>query len=673
MGGGVSLGAFSGAALTEAVKLILVEIIKEQGPYNDVVIDLFSGASAGGMALGILLRGLYSQGDQQKQKAAQDLEDAFGPAFMRHARQNHGILHDKLVAAQVAQNIQKDIWVKQVDIDHLLPEKPEQVRFQAGILDRGYLEYLAVKCLRWKDGEPNPPQPGRSLLNEQVLFACTLANITPLMADARLQFPSDQPSLLGLRDGLRTKYHRDLRIFDINLGDAAACENPDRHHMRWVKMCGHPGHCDELRDLNKPQSWGLISSTTIACGAFPGAFEPVPLNRWREEYGWTSSSKDKRGDWPQGLRDKEEHVFTFMDGGTFNNEPIREAFRMASFIESHLEDDLPYERRILFVDPFVSSETVSLFAPVNRKYHATRGHGDQPCRASSLDRLLKHGGSVVSLLINEGRVIEADKIFRTRNYFKLRTQARQVIANLEINPIPGQDPRQAVSIACTEMLDKDRQWAIIPAGRLTLPGEVQRVQRELGLPVGQGEPDLKTLLYVYVDLLMRLGGKREGSELVAVGPFRLIAGPKRGQHGPLAGAAPFGRGHAGFQRLHEPGRPQARLSGRAILRVQHIEFHRPDPRLPMGGCGIALLGLGRTAHSAAATGFERQLYQGSAPPDSAAQTDDRTFPPHQQIPAPGQHHTLGRFYQRPAQELCGPPIGKGAGRELLGKTGFIQL
>jgi len=59
MGGGVSLGVFSGSSLTEALKLLLLfGQDKEGNPYDDIIVDGMSGASAGAVALTIMLRSL---------------------------------------------------------------------------------------------------------------------------------------------------------------------------------------------------------------------------------------------------------------------------------------------------------------------------------------------------------------------------------------------------------------------------------------------------------------------------------------------------------------------------------------------------------------------------------------------------------------------------------------
>ena len=77
MGGGVSLGTFSGAALAEAIKQLIVYGKYDSGlrdstgnpvykSYSKVEIDIFSGASAGAISLGIMLRVLTNHRDKFK-------------------------------------------------------------------------------------------------------------------------------------------------------------------------------------------------------------------------------------------------------------------------------------------------------------------------------------------------------------------------------------------------------------------------------------------------------------------------------------------------------------------------------------------------------------------------------------------------------------------------------
>ena len=73
-----------------------------------------------------------------------------------------------------------------------------------------------------------------------------------------------------------------------------------------------------------------------------------------EEYNTTEESI-----WDLGV---EEHKMPYIDGGTFNNEPIREAFKMANFIDTNLryeKEEKEFDRLVVYVDPIVDSKEVS--------------------------------------------------------------------------------------------------------------------------------------------------------------------------------------------------------------------------------------------------------------------------------------------------------------------------
>src|SRR5690349_21716419 len=107
MGGGVSLGTFSGAALAEAIKLAILrgrytDNNRVPRPYDRVEIDVFSGASAGAMALAIMLRWCVHQTEGQRAAAEESLQNQFESEFrlIRNADPDRANL---LISAQVVQ------------------------------------------------------------------------------------------------------------------------------------------------------------------------------------------------------------------------------------------------------------------------------------------------------------------------------------------------------------------------------------------------------------------------------------------------------------------------------------------------------------------------------------------------------------------------------------------
>lgn len=560
MGGGVSLGTFNGAALSQALKLLLLRGVDGRGdPYQRLEVDIFSGASAGSMSLAIMLRGLAHPDGDRKPAAHERLEEEFGPEF--RALPTSTI--DNLVAAQVVQDVQEEIWVREITLKRLLGREDEESRRRihrtAGVVDRGAVEDLARPYLRF-------PSPGmdlsrRRILAPRVLFASSIANLSPILADARKEFPVHETGLLGLSDGLTSSVHRELRVFDLHFTDlfqaggmeAEGLLDVDRFPRRWCRY--HAG--ETVRDthgtgrgigsLLEARAWSKMAATSIASGAFPLAFEPVPLERRSYEFGSTEEGVSSL--WPRRLEGKDRHVFTYMDGGTFNNEPIREAFRLAAYMDAQPSEE-DFERLIVYVDPHFVVPDPSLHLP-----HHGRWMLDAPNRLlgsmdgldlkpkASLDRLLPAGTSVVGAIMNESRVVEADKVFQTRKRFSLRNGFRNHLARALSNE-PQVCQLEDLIQEISTLLSRDRVNVMIPAGALSLAGELQRVISEEGaeprhleelkgkssheIAAFVSNPEssapqergawLQALLFVAVDRMMELEGKMEGAQLVAISP-----------------------------------------------------------------------------------------------------------------------------------------------------------
>jgi predicted acylesterase/phospholipase RssA len=101
------------------------------------------------------------------------------------------------------------------------------------------------------------------------------------------------------------------------------------------------------RDLPDQQTWQTIVDSAIACGNFPIAFQPQPLHREADDY--PGSMQASSGFFPRNL--------LFLDGGLFNNEPLREAIRLSAQADGGTIDP---QRVFLLVDP-----------SVNRSYHSS--------------------------------------------------------------------------------------------------------------------------------------------------------------------------------------------------------------------------------------------------------------------------------------------------------------
>lgn len=561
MGGGVSLGAYSGAALTEALKWMIVEAAQEDALYGRVVVDVFSGSSAGSMALVLLLRALASPGSLPL-PGFEDPEGRLREQFADHIdafdEPDKKDLWDSLVAAQIAQDLQEHVWVRapEIDLGHLLGAGSNRdLRHEAGILDRGAVEAIAGHWLR-------PPQSFDDLqiLGKRVLFAATLGRLTPLIADARTEFSgepreSDIDGLaadgfkeLGLVDGLTSKIYRDLRVFDLDF--RTTTEEPVSRPSRWMRYqaglgvgAEGPGR-EQPGALEDPRTWATLGATAIASGAFPVAFAPVVLRRHSFEYGPF---------WPKELRGADEYLFSFVDGGTFNNEPIREAVQLASYLDANRDanrqdtdppdENRPFSRRILFVDPLVNELKTDFRLGVFQENLLEKPNlfgwfdGYDLRRRTTLDRLLPQVGTLVLAIFNEARRIDGDEQFQLDRRAECREKLHRILGTALRLDTGGETKRQLEEF-CTAILEQERQSLAFPSRALTLEQEIARVEVTGPDPLApevEAEPEprpagseeernLDSLLQVALDLAMGLGCCRKHTALVGIAPFHLETG-----------------------------------------------------------------------------------------------------------------------------------------------------
>jgi predicted acylesterase/phospholipase RssA len=200
-------------------------------------------------------------------------------------------------------------WVEDIDLDQLLP--PRGVR-PGAVLDRRGVERLAHKHLDWPSGRA----PSRTLLADRLLVGFTLLNYNGIPLEA-----TRDPAL---GDALATTLYRDFRWFCLEFAPSPKSPPPRAVHYQ---------------HMDRSEPWQDILTTAVACGAFPLAFEPVRFKREPAEY--------------EGLWRGVPAALTFADGGTFNNEPLREAMEMARLQdESHPAHD--FERVLIYIDPYLS-------------------------------------------------------------------------------------------------------------------------------------------------------------------------------------------------------------------------------------------------------------------------------------------------------------------------------
>lgn len=484
MGGGVSLGTFSGAALSECVKQCLLEGVGS-GRYSSVSIDVFSGASAGAVSLLLMLRSLADRSPEQIVEARRRL---------RSLPQWDGLseeLQDQLSAADIMQDLQRRLWVDDLDMDALLNDRKGTLRFQAALFNRESIDDLARKYLSFSTKTEDRMQ-NVAILAPRVLFACTLSNLTPIIADGRRQLPGSEIGYAGLTDALTSGLHREIRVFDIHFSEVAEPDLPptrmadgefdDRWPSRWCRYHMGPARDRILGDLRQDRSWSRIAGTALAAAAFPFAFEPVALTRSSYEYG---------NEWPAELRDatfrksggektdpsaRYEYPFTYVDGGVFNNDPLREAFKLAAYMDAR-SDPATYVRRVIYVDPDTMDRPHSFAIPSHRAYHIRDAGwfglgGKRVRRASTLHLLEAFIPKLAGSVLNEARADEENRAGSWHGNGAERSELRALIRSM----VRG-DPQshlRPLAERCRAILDVKRRDQMIPPGPVTLHGALQQ-------------------------------------------------------------------------------------------------------------------------------------------------------------------------------------------------------
>jgi len=199
MGGGVSLGAFSGAALTEALKLLVIEGKDKDGEYYDeIVLDGMSGASAGSITLTIMMRVLLDYTPYLEMTEVKKYfklgENATADDVVRVAKNNIRTEYVEVVdnevnrieknikllaIIEVAQAVQHCVWVKGLHIQGMLKGASKTLTSDAfGLMSKDFLFDVATTYLI------DPLSHGvntdnKVLLSDRFLMAFSMANLSP--------------------------------------------------------------------------------------------------------------------------------------------------------------------------------------------------------------------------------------------------------------------------------------------------------------------------------------------------------------------------------------------------------------------------------------------------------------------------------------------------------------
>ncbi len=566
VGGGVSLGTFSSAALTETLKQLILYAEYPTGQkdaagrdikarYESVELDVMAGASAGAISLGVLLRTLVNSRDKFKLLGYENYEALRGKMeqklLMQHGetaytlKQNNNSAWESLVAVQIAQELQGKLWIEELNIEKLLGVGAhyKDMSYENGLLNRATIENLARNYMQFEQVGARLVHKAH-LLATRVLFCATLSNLSPIYSGHHER----RGFLKALNDSAVERMHSEKRVFDLHFQPVGS-EQGAKLPLRWVQYQQGEDLLTEqvdyegkkqakfIRNMDKNEVWREIAATIIASGAFPLAFEPVILNRYRYEYG---------RDWPAELSNVTKQPFTYMDGGLFNNEPIAEAVKLANYLDS--QDDSFFDRKIIFIDPHVSELVNNPVLNIHNKMSISRGILGGKLNVSTKNSLFRMAGQLPILL---GAMLnESDKLANldqqsTLQKLNWRKQQRLILQHQSMTVLPVElwvQMRQSAQEAL-QQAEKARQ---LPPQFLSVQAELWRIAQEerewVGrfLPAEKGlfmyklneflfvaEPDkveyaacwLYLLLCLNLDISLDLLGQQKTAEIIPIAPF----------------------------------------------------------------------------------------------------------------------------------------------------------
>jgi predicted acylesterase/phospholipase RssA len=518
LGGGVSLGSFSASALAESLKQLILFADYETGEkdasgrairkaYEAVEVDVFSGASAGAMSLAIMLRCLVNHRDKYtflgfdnymtlREAMEQQLLGQFGEVAYNIKTQQAN-KWESLVAVQTMQAVQAKMWTDEVSLDKLLGtgSSPKNMSEAASLVDRTVIDDLARKCFQFnKLGERLSYRS--HVLASRVLLGCTISNLNFTANCNKTIDSSKNPFVTALNDASTDKVHSELRVFDFHFRPLTADE-AKYCPLKWIQYhqaddllieqsdANGKAYGKYIRHIERNEVWREVAATAIASGAFPLAFEPVVLNRYQYEYGES---------WPSDLNHLTKYPFTYVDGGMFNNEPIREAFRLAAYLDNSVESSRQlFDRKIIFIDPNVTDIERQLSVNVHNKISVSRAIFSGKSTVGNKSSLLRIAAQVPHLLIamlNEARKADAGHIHRVLERFAWRNEQRKFLQELMLVGYTVVSDKTIIAqrTAATAKLDEIRAQLALPNNSLQLQHEMLRCAREQALEIAARLP-----------------------------------------------------------------------------------------------------------------------------------------------------------------------------------------
>jgi predicted acylesterase/phospholipase RssA len=325
MAGAISAGAYTAGVLdflTEALDAwYQAKTQKEFVPLHDISIEVFTGASAGGMCAAI---------------SAILLQDDFD--------------HISDTSRTGTNNRFYESWVNMIDMQALLKtdDLKEPSSTVVSLLDSSIIDTIAGYALT----RGKPLDIPRRYVSPNLALFLSLTNLRGVPYSLNGVAPASVEQT--------TFFYGDRIRFEIN--DDRTVQDPAPN-----------ANVIDLTKPNTESAWNILRTSAIATGAFPVFLKPRVLLRGKSDYTpplWESMSSAAQSTppplsptFPVGLADPFETLN--VDGGVTNNDPYNYAHDyLASLAPSISGADLPSEahrvdRAVLSIAPFPTTDVYS--------------------------------------------------------------------------------------------------------------------------------------------------------------------------------------------------------------------------------------------------------------------------------------------------------------------------
>jgi predicted acylesterase/phospholipase RssA len=280
-------------------------------PYR-LAITIAGAVSLGSFEAGVLFEvldalGQHNQASPPDARIYIDVLTGASAGGMTAAITAQNLLYSARAVAEPYDNVFYNAWVAAVDIDGLLPLGANESANQS-VLSSNFVMGLAQKFLLGRYAQQPTPSPvPHPALNPDgsIRLGLALSNLNGV----------DYQRLLMSGGTFNYTQFGDQIAFLLSGG------------------------------TDTDNAWTPVTNAAVACGAFPFAFRPCDLSRDIKDY-----DSPYLAPWPNSPR-----MFTYTDGGVFQNQPLGLAKNLVDFIDQHKDSET---RSYLFVSPLPVDPTV---------------------------------------------------------------------------------------------------------------------------------------------------------------------------------------------------------------------------------------------------------------------------------------------------------------------------